>query len=87
MIDHQPVNYLENAGFGIDLLMSGHTHGGQIFPTEIFINLLNTADLSYGYNKVNNMHAIVSSGVSGWGYSIRTSRYSEYVVIDVKQSK
>jgi len=85
MVDHQPIEYSENIDFGIDLILSGHTHAGQIFPIESFINLLHTADLSYGYERFNNMDAIVSSGVAGWGYPIRTSRHSEYVVIDVKE--
>ena len=86
MVDHQPVEYLENIDFGIDLIVSGHTHGGQIFPVETFIKLFHTADLSYGYGRFDNMDAIVSSGVAGWGYPIRTSHNSEYVVIDIKKS-
>jgi len=85
MIDHQPVNYDENIKNGVDLIMSGHTHGGQIFPIEQFIKIFHTADLSYGYRKIEGMDAIVSSGLVGWGYPIRTSRNSEYVVIDVQQ--
>ena len=85
MVDHQPVDFSENLDFGIDLIVSGHTHGGQIFPIEFFINLFNTADLSYGYKKIDSLNAIVSSGVAGWGYPIRTSHHSEYVVIDIKK--
>lgn len=84
MVDHQPVEYSENIDFGIDLIVSGHTHGGQVFPIEFFINLLHTADLSYGYKEFGGMDAIVSSGVAGWGYPIRTSHHSEYVIIDIK---
>ena len=31
MLDHQPLNLDENAALGIDLQLSGHTHGGQLF--------------------------------------------------------
>ena len=85
MLDHQPVKYLENIDFGIDLILSGHTHAGQIFPVEALIKLFHTADLSYGYKNFVGMDAIVSSGVCGWGYPIRTSHHSEYVVIDIKK--
>lgn len=85
MLDHQPVKYLENIDFGIDLILSGHTHAGQIFPVKSLINLFHTADLSYGYKNFDGMDAIVSSGVCGWGYPIRTSHHSEYVVIDIKK--
>ena len=87
MVDHQPVQYVENIDNGVDLIVSGHTHGGQVFPIEFFINLLHTADLSYGYEKFENMDAIVSSGLVGWGYPIRTQKHSEYVIVDIKQKK
>lgn len=85
MVDHQPLNYDENVLNNVDLIVSGHTHGGQIFPVELFIKLLHTADLSYGYEDYHGLDAIVTSGLVGWGYPIRTSRHSEYVVINVKE--
>ncbi len=84
LMDHQPMEYQESAKAGVDLMVSGHTHGGQIFPLGIFIELLKTADQCYGSKMVDGMTAIVSSGVAGWGYPIRTERHSEYVVITVK---
>lgn len=83
MLDHQPLDYAENAKQGTDLILSGHTHGGQVFPLGIFINLLKTADFCYGFEKINNLNAVVSSGIAGWGYPIRTEKHSEYVVINV----
>lgn len=38
LLDHQPKNYKENAKLGIDLQISGHTHAGQIFPLNYFLN-------------------------------------------------
>lgn len=84
MVDHQPINYEENMKGGVDLIISGHTHAGQIFPVGLFIKLFKTSDLSYGYKKYEQMDAIVSSGLVGWGFPIRTSGKSEYVVINIK---
>ena len=84
MVDHQPLDYDENVDNNVDLIVSGHTHGGQIFPVEVFIKLFHTADLSYGYKNYNGMDAIVTSGLVGWGFPVRTSRNSEYVVINIK---
>ena len=84
MVDHQHLNYDENVENNIDLIVSGHTHGGQIFPVEIFIKLFRTADLSYGYKNYKGMNAIVTSGLVGWGFPVRTSRHSEYVVINIE---
>ena len=87
MVDHQPVEYDENIEAKIDLILSGHTHAGQIFPIKFFIDLFHTADFSYGEKKFTNMEAIVSSGMAGWGYPIRTEKHSEYVIIDVKTNR
>lgn len=84
-LDHQPVKYNENNKNNIDLVLSGHTHAGQIFPIKYLIDIFNTADSSYGYKKYNNMDTIVTSGLVGWGFPIRTSKCSEYVVIDIKK--
>lgn len=83
-LDHQPVEYSEAEKCGTDLIVSGHTHAGQVFPAGYMIKLMKTADLWYGHEKVGNMDAVVSSGVAGWGFPIRTQKNSEYVIINIK---
>ena len=39
VLDHQPIPKQEDLGDGIDLQLSGHTHGGQIFPFNLFQEL------------------------------------------------
>ena len=34
-LDHQPTEYEKNGKAGVDLIISGHTHGGQIWPIDI----------------------------------------------------
>lgn len=41
-------------------------------------------DLNYDYVKESNLNEIVTSGIAGWGYPIRTEKHSEYVIIDIK---
>ncbi len=84
MADHQPVDFAEKEAAGIDLQMSGHTHGGQIFPIGYVNTLISTNELCYGQEQVGQMNAIVSSGVSGWGFAIRTQAPSEYVLVDIQ---
>jgi uncharacterized protein len=36
---HQPVQATEAAEYGVGLQVSGHTHGGQMFPFGLVINL------------------------------------------------
>ncbi len=84
MADHQPVEYAENEAAQVDLILSGHTHAGQLFPSGYVMKWFHTSDLYYGHEKFGDMDAVVSAGVAGWGYPIRTQKHSEYTIIDVK---
>lgn len=85
LLDHRPVLLDENADAGIDLQLSGHTHAGQIWPTGQLSFLLGINEWNYGMKTIDDFHAIVSSGIGGWGYAIRTGGHSEYVIIDVEK--
>lgn len=80
LIDHQPVEAEENAAAGIDLMLSGHTHNGQIWPIA-YINAM--IGPKYGEYTFGDMKLFVSSGICGWGYPVRTQGVSEYVLIDL----
>ena len=88
VLDHQPSGIEEMAEAGADLQLSGHTHAGQIWPTGPLMQLMGISDVNYGYKRIGDYQIIVSSGIAGWGYPVRTGKHSEYVVIDVtNQSK
>lgn len=82
-LDHQPADYEKVNKAGCDLILSGHTHAGQIWPAGLIATLLHFDELNYGEKDVGNLHAIVTSGIAGWGYPMRTERHSEYVVIHI----
>lgn len=86
LLEHQPKDYTLNEQLGIDLQLSGHSHGGQIFPLNWFYNLTKVNDLNYGMKTINDFHAIVSSGMGTWGYEMRTAKHSEMVVINLKST-
>lgn len=81
MVDHQPLEAEENDAQGVDLELSGHTHAGQIWPVGYLSELAGV--LNYGFYQKGNCKVIVSSGFTGWGYSVRTEGHCEYVVINV----
>ena len=81
-VDHQPVETEENAALGVDLELCGHTHAGQIFPVG-YINIL-MGTLNYGEYDMDGSKVIVSSGVTGWGFPVRTQGRCEYVVVHLK---
>lgn len=83
LLEHQPRNLVRNEAAGYDLQLSGHTHGGQIWPVGEISDLLGFGELNYGYRKSGRFQVIVSSGMAGWNYPIRTGAHSEYVMVDI----
>ena len=87
VLDHQPSDFDAQAAAGADLVLSGHTHGGQLFPLHRMGQWLGIDDKSYGCEKRKNTTFIVTSGISDWAIQFKTGCKSEYVVIDVNGSK
>ncbi len=83
-LDHQPLEAEENAAAGVDLMLSGHTHAGQLFPVGYLTQW--TGGMNYGLYQTGSCQSIVSSGFAGWGYGIRTQAHCEYVMIDIVPS-
>ncbi len=84
MLDHQPNDYDAEAASGADLVLSGHTHGGQLLPITYVGEWFNLNDRTYGHERRDNTDFIVSSGIGDWEILFKTGCKSEYVVIDVK---
>lgn len=85
LMDHQPRDLEANREAGIDLQLSGHTHAGQIWPAGWLSDLFHFNELTYGYRQMEGFQVIVSSGMAGWGYAIRTSGHSEYLIISIQK--
>lgn len=82
ILDHQPSN-LDEYKEQNELILSGHTHKGQIFPFSIVTKAYFTVD--YGYYRMNKTspQVIVSSGIGTWGPPMRLGTQSELVQIDL----
>ncbi len=81
VIDHQPRELQALADAGVDLDLCGHTHDGQIFPSNLLVRL--TWENPCGYLQKGKMHNIVTSGVGVFGPYMRVGTKSEVCVIDV----
>ena len=80
VLDHQPLDQNETSQFA-DLQISGHTHGGQVFPYAVLYNVMGI--YTYGEYDFGDMKQIVSSGLTGWGWPIRNEGKCEYVLINI----
>ena len=83
MLDHQPNDYAAEAAAGADLVLSGHTHGGHIFPAGLIGLLIGANDRVYGTERRGSTDFLVTSGASGWAIPFKTGCISEYCVIDI----
>nr|AIA13255.1 hypothetical protein [uncultured bacterium] len=82
MMDHQPFGYDQAAASGVDVLLSGHTHRGQLAPNFLITRRL--FELDWGYKQKGHLHAIVSSGFGTWGPPIRVGSRSEIIQLIIK---
>ena len=87
VLDHWPNDYKNEAVSQADLVLSGHTHGGQLFPLGQMGVLLGINDRFYGHEKRDGTDFIVTSGISDWELFFKTGTRSEYVIIDITEEK
>ncbi len=83
VLDHDPQGIREAAEFGADLVMCGHTHGGQFFPITILTRLANGRENFYGYGIRGRTQSIISAGTGFFTIPVRIGTDSEIVIIDV----
>lgn len=83
-INHQPSDYNNEEAAEIDMVLSGHTHGGQLIPINHVGVIIGAVDKIYGREKRSDTEFIVTSGISDWAIDFKTGCKAEYVVIDIK---
>ena len=83
-LNHQPNDYENEKNANVDLVISGHTHGGQLFPLMIIDKMIGANNQIYGIEERDNTTFIVSSGIGDWAVKFKTGTLAEYVVIDIK---
>jgi hypothetical protein len=62
---HQPSSAGAAANAGFDVQISGHTHGGQFWPWNLFVHLFQP--FTSGLHRMKNLWVYVSRGTGYWG--------------------
>lgn len=84
LLDHQPRNARQAAARGVQLQLSGHTHGGLISGLDRFFAPANGGFVS-GFYDVEGMTLYVNNGTGLWpGMALRLGRPSELTLITLK---
>ncbi|MFE5212083.1 metallophosphoesterase [Streptomyces sp. NPDC056600] len=81
LLSHQPVTIDEAVKYGVDLQLSGHTHGGQLWPGPYLAELANPTVA--GLEKYGDTQLYVSRGAGAWGPPTRVGAPSDVTVVEL----
>ena len=82
LMAHQPVVARDAAPFGVDLQVSGHTHGGQMAPFNLLVKL--EQPVVSGYGEVDGVPVYVTNGAGFWGPPVRVGAPPQVTVIELR---
>lgn len=85
LLSHTPWKADRAAKAGADLMLCGHTHGGQLWPFGYPVSL--AYPLLAGQYNVDGMTVIVSRGAGTWGPRMRLWRPGEIIRVTLKQGR
>ncbi|MGW1772913.1 metallophosphoesterase [Streptomyces sp. NPDC002104] len=81
LLAHQPIVIDEAVRYGADLQLSGHTHGGQLWPGEYVAALANPTVA--GLERYGDTQLYVSRGAGAWGPPVRVGAPSDITVVEL----
>jgi uncharacterized protein len=79
LLAHQPRSSTAAAAAGFDLQLSGHTHGGQFWPWNLFVSL--QQPFTAGLHRLGRLSVYTSRGTGYWGPPKRFGAPSEITVL------
>jgi uncharacterized protein len=82
LLAHQPILVEEAAARGVDLQLSGHTHGGQMWPFHYIVRLAQPS--LAGLSKVESTQLYVSRGAGFWGPPVRIGASPDITVLTLQ---
>ncbi len=82
-LSHSPLLVREAAARGARLMLSGHTHGGQLWPF-VYLSAI-PYPFQAGRYEVDGMTLVVSRGTGTWGPPMRLFRRSEIVEVVLRR--
>jgi predicted MPP superfamily phosphohydrolase len=83
LLAHQPIQAHEAAAHGVDLQLSGHTHGGQMQPFGLVVRAAQQPILS-GYGQVDGMPVYVTNGAGFWGPPVRVGATPDVTLVELR---
>ncbi len=84
LLAHQPRSALAAVGLGFHLQLSGHTHGGQFWPWNLFVRL--QQPFTAGLHRLPDLWIYTSRGTGYWGPPKRFGAPSEITHLRMVQA-
>ncbi|MFY1688862.1 metallophosphoesterase [Plantactinospora sp. WMMB782] len=84
LLAHQPVNVHEAAKHGVDLQLSGHTHGGQIVPFNLLVAL--QQPVVSGHATIDGTQLYVTNGAGFWGPPVRVGAPPQVTLVELRST-
>jgi len=81
LLHHSPVGLKYVADAGVDVMLAGHTHGGQVFPATLIAPLI--FERNKGLSRHDSMHVYVSQGAGTFGPRLRLGTSNEITLIEL----
>ncbi|WP_344630758.1 metallophosphoesterase, partial [Streptomyces glaucosporus] len=81
LLAHQPVMIHDAVEHGVDLQLSGHTHGGQMWPVTYLAQAANPT--LAGLERYGDTQLFVSRGAGAWGPPVRVGAESDITVVEL----
>ncbi|MGW0118125.1 metallophosphoesterase [Streptomyces sp. NPDC003327] len=81
LLAHQPIVVHDAVRHGVDLQLSGHTHGGQLWPGNFLAELANPTVA--GLERYGDTQLYVSRGAGAWGPPVRVGAPSDITVVEL----
>lgn len=82
LLAHQPVQVHEAASYGVDLQLSGHTHGGQLYPFDLLVRL--DQPVVSGLAQVDGTALYVTDGAGFWGPPMRVGADPGVTLVELR---
>ena len=85
LLYHEPVRIAQAEQAGVELMLCGHTHGGQVWPFGYLLRMM--YEYLAGRYEVGEMTLLVSRGTGTWGPRMRLWRRGEILRITLRSEK
>ncbi|WP_433314481.1 metallophosphoesterase [Micromonospora sp. CA-269861] len=84
LLAHQPLAAKEAARYGVDLQLSGHTHGGQMVPFNLAVRL--EQPVVSGLGEVDGTKVYVTNGAGFWGPPVRVGAEPQISLVELRSA-